>query len=689
MISRASRLAPRPGLAAVAPPAALALALFLSGCGLQKPETPTFETSLNIPAADEHYDTAQLIDSADYLETDPATGAPRFVVEGDFGPQGVATALDVAVQAQSYGATLSTIAVTDPPELSTHYPLTQLLGLVVPPAGGPSIIPGAVITPTRRALPAIEEFETATLDAGTLTITLTNNLPVALGGASPLKVRVYDAGGNTPILSAQATTTLATGASLALPVSLAGRTFTNHLEVEVEGSTPGSGSQSVLVRVEDGLDVNCALGGLSYRSATLKPVAQNIETDETLTLDPGVRLVSAAFQSGRLAARLSNTLPLPITVTLTAPEITRGGAPLVETHAVPAGSPASPARLDVTIDLAGASLMSAETDGSTSVRLRLAGRTEASGTPVALSSSMGVTAELAATTLALSAVTGRFDGKVVEVSPTVSTTDLPDDIETLRFEQATLTLDLENGAALAATTQLTLTGQRDGQPDVTLPLSGYRIEPARNGQPTTTRITLDQANSRLLELVHIYPGRVTLAGHVTLGDGTTTGSLNRADTVRGHFRLTAPLRFKFDAVEHVADSFSFTLGQKAQDAIRDHVTAADVEVKLVNRFPVAVTAVLQFAGDSLAAGDTADVVLAPVTIDAAPVDAAGKAVSGLTQTFTVTIPSDKIPFFARPTVWGTARLTLHPAAAGQAVEIQANDYVDVKALARFRYQVKP
>ena len=66
MISRASRPAPRPGLAAVAPPAALALALFLSGCGLQKPETPTFETSLNIPAADEHYDTAQLIDSADY-----------------------------------------------------------------------------------------------------------------------------------------------------------------------------------------------------------------------------------------------------------------------------------------------------------------------------------------------------------------------------------------------------------------------------------------------------------------------------------------------------------------------------------------------------------------------------------------------------------------------------------------------
>lgn len=693
MISSFSSTAPRPARSRSgrrsAPALAVLLAALLTGCGLQKPEAPTFDTSLSIPAADEHYDAAQLIDAEDYLETDPGSGVPQFVVEGDFGPQSVASALDVAVGAQSYGATLSSIAVSDPPDLTTHYSMTQLLGLTVPPAGGPSVIPGAVITPTRRTLPAIAEFDQATLNAGTLTITLVNNLPVTLGGGGPLKVRIFDAGSATPILAAQTSALLATGSSVELPVELAGKSFTNRLEVEVEGSTPGSGSQSVLVRAEDGLDVRCALSRLNYRSATLKPAAQSVVTDETLTLDPGVRLTRATFQSGQLHARLFNSLPLPVTVTLTAAEITRNGGPLVEEHTVPAATPGGPAELAVVIELAGATLASATPEGSAGVHLRMAGRTEASDTPLLLSSSMGVTANLDAATLALASVSGRFDGKVVEVSPTVSTTDLPADIESLRFERATLTVDLENGAALAATTDLVLTGQRDGRPDVTLPLAGYRIAPAQNGQATTTRIVLDETNSRLLDLVHLYPGRVSLAGRVTLGDGATAGTLGRTDTVKGHYRLTAPLRFRFDTVEHTADSFSFTLGQKAQDAIRDHVTAADVQVKLVNRFPVAVTAVLQFAGDSLAAGDSAEVVLAPVTINAAPVDAAGRAVSGLTQTFTVTIPADKIPFFARDRVWGTARLTLHPATAGQAVEIQADDAIDVKALARFRYRVKP
>ena len=683
------RAANRPRVTRLGLVAGLALAVTLAGCGLQKPEAPTFETSISIPAADEHYDTGQLIDSEDYLETDPGSGAPQFVVEGDFGPQNVASALDVSVGAQSYGATLSTIAVDDPPELTAHYPTAQLLGISVPPAGGSSVIPGAVITPTRRALPTIEEFDQATLDAGTLSITLVNNLPVPLGGAAPLSIRIYDAGGVTPLVTAQTNATLATGDSVTLPVDLAGRSFTNHLEVEVEGSTPGSGSQSVLLRAEDGLDIRCALSGLGYRTATLKPVAQAMMTQESLTLDPGVRLTHAAFQSGRLTAHLANTLPLPVTITLTVPEITRNGGSLVETRTLAAGSPANPARLDAVIELSGATLSSAQPDGASAVGLEMAGRTEASNTPVSLSSSMGVSAELEATTLALASVSGRFDGKQVEVTPTVTTTDLPADIESLRFEHATLTLDLENGAGLSATTDLVLTGRRSGQPDVTLPLAGYRIAPALNGQATTTRIVLDETNSRLLDLVHLYPASVSLAGHVTLGDGTTTGSLTRTDTVTGHFRLTAPLRFMFDTVEHTADSFSFTLGQKAQDAIRDHVTAAEVEVRLVNRFPVAVSAVLQFAADSLAAGDSAEVVLAPVTIGAAPVDAGGRATSGLTQTFTVTIPTEKIPFFARDTVWGSARLTLHPAAAGQAVEITVGDYVDVKALARFRYRVKP
>ena len=89
MFSSFSSTAPRPARSRSgrrsAPALAVLLAALLTGCGLQKPEAPTFDTSLSIPAADEHYDAAQLIDAEDYLETDPGSGVPQFVVEGDFG----------------------------------------------------------------------------------------------------------------------------------------------------------------------------------------------------------------------------------------------------------------------------------------------------------------------------------------------------------------------------------------------------------------------------------------------------------------------------------------------------------------------------------------------------------------------------------------------------------------------------
>lgn len=221
-----------------------------------------------------------------------------------------------------------------------------------------------------------------------------------------------------------------------------------------------------------------------------------------------------------------------------------------------------------------------------------------------------------------------------------------------------------------------------------LPLNGYRIEPAVGGQPTTTRITLTEKNSALLTLVHLFPDRVTLSGQVALGDGAGGGSILRTDTVSGHFRLTAPLRFRFDEVQHITDSFDFTIGQKAQDAIRDHVTGAEIEVRLTNHFPLAVTAVLQFGADSTGAGAQPEVVLEPVTVGAAPVDGNGRVTGSITQTVTVTVPADKIPFFARERVWGSAHLTLRPSVAGQTMEVESTDFVDVKALARFRYRVK-
>lgn len=685
---RIHRLTARQSLIA----ALLAILLaFLTGCGLEAPESPQFETTINVPAADESYDTAQLIDSSDYLEGGAGGGATDVVIDGTFGPTGVGSALDVTLEADSWSAQLNTIAVAQPPDLNARFNLQQMLGVSVADSGDTVIVPQVTIPPTRNVLAPFDAFESARLSAGTLSITLHNRLPVPLGSldgsAAGLVLRLRDVASGEVIFTCPTHARIEAGGTAVLVSDLTGLVFTNRLEAEVEGMSPGSDSKPVAASPTDALDIRFSLAGLRYDWVELRPPAQSLTVTEEAVLDESVKLDTALLQAGRLTGRLRNTLPLPLDVRLTSPDLSRSGG-FAESWVVPAGSPANPGLVSVSIDMAGVAFRSTVAGGSRTLQLNLAGATTADTRLLRLESQMGVEFQLDASTIELDQVIATFEARPVTLTPAVSQPDLPEEIDPVRFERATLTIDVENGAGVEALTDLVLRGRRGGRSDVVLPLRGYRIAAATAAGAAATRITLTEGNSALLDLLHLYPDEIRLEGGVTLGDGVTPGLVRRSDTIVGRYRLAAPLRVRFATVERVAESFSFDLDADVQERIRESVTAADVKVRVTNRFPIGVTLILGFGADSLAAADSAEVTLAPVTIEAAPIGADGRASGPRVQDVVLTIPSDRIGFFARDVVWGSARLTLHGAGPDRTIEIQSDDSINLKALARFRYQVR-
>lgn len=685
---------PRLGLTTRQAMAAALLAILLAGltgCGLEAPETPHFETTINVPAADESYDTAQLIESSEYLDGGAGNGAADVVIDGTFGPTTVGAALDVTLDADAWSARLNTISVPQPPDLNARFGLQQMLGIAVADSGDSVVVPEVLIPPTRNTLPVFDQFEAARLSGGTLSITLHNRLPVPLGSTdgttSGLVLRLRDALTGDVVFTCPTHARIESGERVVFVSDLTGIVFPNRLEAEVEGMSPGSDAKPVLAMAADALDLKFALTGLAYDWVRLEPPAQSVTVAEETILDESVRLDAAELRAGVLTGVLRNTLPLPVAVRLTSPDLSRGGA-FEENWIVPAGNLVTPGTLPVSIDMSGVSYRSTIAGGSPALHLELTGSTAADALPVTLDSRMGLEFTLDAATLELDQVTATFDARPVTLTPSVSQPDLPEEIDPVRFDRATLTIDVENGAGVSAVTDLVVRGVRNGRPDVLLPLAGHAIAPATALGPTTTRITLTESNSTLLDLLHHYPDEIRLEGQVTLGDGATPGIVRRSDAVTGRYHLSAPLRVRFSTVERVAESFSFDIDADAQTQIREHVTAADVKVRVTNHFPIGVTLLLGFGADSLGAADSADVSLVPVTIEAAPVGPDGRTTGPRVQDVVLTIPSERIGFFARDVVWGSAHLTLHGAGPDQTIEIQSTDYVNLKALARFRYEVK-
>ena len=202
-----------------------------SGCEINKPEMPTFETALTIPLGVERVEILDVIEDEDFLVIGD-DGGLSFFIDGD--PDTMAfdfeLSADIGSQTIDQGLGNFSLEALDPMNYSFE------LGQIWAPADGVvnllTIVPAFPID-VLSAAQDIPDVDSATLTSGSITITLNNGLPVPVSadsGPDQLFLTLEDPGTGA-VIATFVFPEVAGGSSNVQTVDLAGATLPGSVSV--------------------------------------------------------------------------------------------------------------------------------------------------------------------------------------------------------------------------------------------------------------------------------------------------------------------------------------------------------------------------------------------------------------------------------------------------------------------------
>ncbi len=675
-LRRVRPLPPAGGLALVA-------ALILGGCGLETPEAPSFETTLNIPIEEETYTGQQMAEGLQAVAGDTTAPGPlaiQFTEEID--PLRLEGEIRVGIDARDYTADLTAIEFTPPDLPPVALALGQVAADSLMPPGGTGPIPAFSFAPPAVDLGEIDAFHEVAFVAGRLDVTIRNDLPVPVGGGQPeqaLRVRLLDRSSTPATLALEwaIAQEIAPGQSARCSGDLAGVTLSNALAVEVSGWSAGSRGASVVPGTAAALSVEFGFGSTEVGRLAGRLPALHAQTEGRIDFSEDCAIREAAVSAGHLTCRLENRWPVAATLILEAPQILTGGEPLHIAAQVGALGAAS-----VEIDLTGAEM---NRGAAADWGLRLTAITESPGETAEVALGPATRATLAAGELRLASIRGILDHVAVDLTPIETAIEYPAGTEGVEILAAEAEILVRSRVGMAAEAQLELRAAAGGD-TVRVPVS-VALAAGSPGTPAATRVTLDEGNSAIAELLRLRPTAVALSGVIAVGDGASEGVVRAGDYVDGQLTLRAPMRLVLETAHQQGDPFAIELDEELRERVAGNLLGVSVEAEVENHFPTAVALEFHFAREEGALFVTDDLILTSAPIASAQVDpTTGRVSASTTAVATLTVAEGEIDLFTEGRLHGALAVTLL-GDGERPIEIWSTDYVRVKGVAAFRCRV--
>lgn len=654
---------------------------FAAACSIEEPKLPTLETELVLPLGTLRYDVAELIEGEDSF----VTGEDDVIalqIGGDLDSVSVGEAIDIHVD----GAGVD--AVLDGVELSAGTPASFAftLGALYPPAqsaaGMPLPVPPftfTVVSPTQD-LPG---FTSASIRSGEIQVTLTNGLPVPLGGAAPpeqILLRLADPASGTTLTQLLLTDELPAGQTRTHTLDLAGASAGDSLRVELSGGSPGSQGAPVGIDPAACLSVDVTCDALVVDSAVAPIPAQSFRDTLVVDLPDSVQVVRGTIARGTLRVDLVSDLPLPLTARLLVPALHRpDGSSLQMDVPLAAGAAAS-----ASSDLTDCTL---EFEGAVGDRLEVLAVADTPGSlggDVAIQSGTSMHAELLPLTLSFASVTGIVDPQRVELDPTHVDVDLPDEMEQLQLEQAELRLELHTGVQMPAAVDLRLQGVSADGAMVPLDLHFDLASPEGEGI-ADHQLVFDGTNSELLPFLNNLPVRIELSGSASVGDGFTPGTIRAGDALWASWQIDAPLSVALAPQAIELDARALDLSDDVRDEIRERVLTASVAATVRSTLPVGARVWIGLDVDSSRVHTQPHLRLGPVDLPAATGSKGGERIAAVAAS-ELRLAAEDLPWIADQPVLQAVTVEL-PGTAGAFVVLRSTDRVEVSGMLRARLRI--
>jgi hypothetical protein len=647
----------------------LIAALFVSGCSIKKPESPSWLTTWDVPIINRIYDIREILDKIDAENiVYDSLGNPGFQIIQDMDTVGVDSSLTFAGTSVDIRDSIGTLDIEPPTDINASANVNDFLN-----------VSSGVVAPQyfsyNEPLPPIDRFSWVDVASGTIDLTFFNGLEVDL---DTFVVTIIDESDLHTVGVATYVDGLDYLETETQSIDISGQRISNTLSIDFDGYTTGG----VLINVgPQNADATVSFPGtVTVTAARAETPAINIGRTESTALTDSTMVVSSTIASGNIQFDIANYTQIPFTIDLVSDNLASGGNPLWVSRQVGAMGVTQ-----VLIDLAGYSFSPVDSGGVQYVVVDLSASAPPSAPAqytVSASDSIGVQAAISDITF--ESVTGRIGPTSVNVDPVQQDLDIPEGLDQARLTRAQLNVNIYNNSMVEADIDLSISGGGNVI-NVADRIAG---KSSPGAAPMLTIVSV--GGQELSDFLNPPPAQITVTGQALLNPDYVVTTVTSGDYFYGEVEIYSPFALAIaDTIPVDLDISDTEIDPDSRpDNFQETFRYGAIDVAIENHLPLAVSMMLYIGtvGDSTIYGHPATLALGPYDLEAGVTDVDGHVVEPTISDIADSLDSSQLSIFDRDTVYFGQIIDLLPTdPAG--VEILGSDYIGINARARMQVQL--
>lgn len=646
------------------------LALFaFYGCSVNKPESPSWITTWDVPISNKMYGIAELLEKLDdSLFVTDSLGNPAFTIAQDIDTFAVGNNLTFDGITIDYRDSLGAIDIPPPTD---QYASTNI-GNVLPVNLG--VVPPISFT-YNQALPALDKFSWLDVQSGSLILQFYNGLEVDL---DTFVVTVVDLNDMHVVGVATYLNGLSYLETEAQSIDLAGQRISNTLSMTFDGYTPGG---VLLFAGPQNLDATLSFSGdITVSAAQAETPAINITQDITSAFTDSTQVVSSIISSGSLQFDISNFTQIPFDIFLSSLNFRNGGMELQINRQVNPGI-----TTQVNVDLAGFTFAPLDSGGTQYVNVEF----DASAPPSApaqniISADDSVSVQAAISNIIFESITGQIKPTSVTIDPVQQDVDIPEGLDQARLTQAEMNLNLYNNSMVDADINLTISGGGNSI------IVGDRVLGKSSPGAPARLTTIGVSSQQLYDFLNPPPQQITISGAAIMNPDYAVATITANDDFYGDFEIYSPFALALsDTISIDLDISDMTIDPDSRpNNFNDTFKYGAIDVEFDSHLPLGLSLTLYIGtvADSTLYIDPGTLVLGPYTLEPGITDNNGHVIESMISTIADSLDSAQLNIFDNDTLYFGQMINLLPTDS-IGVQVLGDDYINIKSNARIQLQI--
>jgi hypothetical protein len=650
------------------------------GTGCSAPEAPMAPSTnfvMSLPVADDSTRIAEVVrDRSGYLQLDENSGGMNLQFSGEVGRADVGDNLTITPTGNSFGTALGNIILPGESAPPISIGLSELVGQDVPVGSTLPLVPSSDVDFSTEF--PLEDVISLTIEEGSLSIAVSNGLPVVLDG---LALTLVDLGNNGIVVDETNLGRLdANGGSGTGVFSLDGKTISGSLGIQVVGKTLQA--LNITVGADASLDIEIEVSELEVSRAFANLPSQEFSASQSLEFpDDRIQVTRAVIGDGALVFSVKNDIATAMEIELSLDDLK--DAVTGESRIFLIDDLAFGETREVRFDLA-----SNEFRPSDPLKLGISYnvRTINNGEPIEIRADGELQIEAQTEALVLERVEGRLNQVGLTTPTAAESVEFPDGLNNVAVGSTEMEIFITSAVGFQASVEVDIQGTNSfGETKQIFVEQDFERGNAVNPVPIKVVVAPDE----LKAFINSLPTELSIKSKVLIGDGLEEEVISNTDWVsidsvvfRSSPRLTL-----LDETNIEPDERDITFrDSEIRRKVDNNFVNARVITEIENSIPLGVGIRLYVSNNPATIYTDPILTVPPLNqdrfqVDAAPVDDSGRSSGTSTRNQEIILEKkDVLKFILEDdggNLYSGVRVTL-PATTGE-VEVLGTDYVNIIA----------